>query len=135
VTDNVVRLGTGQSLAEENAEYERVLAAHQEHLDEAAEAHHKNLLTLLDNTRALVEAGKLDGLCIAGRNPENGTFMSVITLNTSDTRVDTYHAYAGVLGSMQQDVSDLACSGPFMNSDGSYFAIGNPEMDILGEEE
>lgn len=135
MTDNVISIGTRKPLEEDKAELRRAEKMREKHLVEAADNHQKNLLELLDNTKKRVMDGQLDGLVIAGRNPENGAFMSVVALNTSSTRVDTYLAYAGILSAMQIDMVDLSSSGPHMNPDGSYFALGEAQEIEMEDDE
>lgn len=135
MSDNVISLGTRKTLDEDRAELRQAEEVHQQHLDAAAELHKKNLLKMLDDTKARVETGDIDGLCMAGRNPHNGAFLSTALLNASSTRVDTYLAYSGILGAMQFDMIDLANSGPHMNPDGSYFALGGVQEIVIGEDD
>lgn len=124
MSDNVINLGTRKTLTEDKAELKKAEEVHEKHLDAVATLHKEDMLTALDQIRQRVEANELDGFCIAGRNPDNGAFLSTAILNTSSTRVDTYLAYAGILGAMQVDLIDLGNNGPHMNTDGSYFALG-----------
>ncbi|MDE4297102.1 hypothetical protein PXK56_18095 [Phaeobacter gallaeciensis] len=135
MTDNVISLGTRKSLAEDKAEKQAAEETLKVHLDEAAASHKANMLGFLENLKARVEADEIDGLVLAGRNPANGAFLSTAIMNTSATRVDTYLAYAGILSALQLDMTDLANSGPHMNSDGSYFAVGTAEELLLGEDD
>lgn len=125
MSDNVISIGTKRSLAEMQIEEQKAQERHQEYLDESATEHRKSTLKALDDLKDRIMAGEIEGLVIAGRNPENGSFLSLALMNVSVMRVDTYLAYAGVLDSLKLDMVDLASSGPHMNLDGSYFAFGD----------
>jgi hypothetical protein len=125
MSENVIHLGTRKTLAENHAELKRAEAVHEKALNENAKNHLANLTETLTNVQARVDAGELDGLVVLGRNPNNGAFMSVAVLDGLATRVDTYLAYAGILGAMQLDLTDMANAGPHMNTDGTFFAVEN----------
>ncbi len=135
MSDNVISLGTRKTLEEDRAELARAEEVHKTNLDETAKLHRSNMLTFLDRVRERVEAGELDGMVVVGRNPNNGAFLASSVLNDLETRVDTYLAYAGMMGAMQLDLTDLANAGPHMNSDGTFMAFGTvQEIETEGEE-
>lgn len=126
MTENVTNLQNVRRTKEEarHADAER---AYEKTRQAAMVDHKNNLLTLLQNCISLVEKGEIEGLALCGRNPNNGVFLSTIVMNRMETRVDTLLAYSGALETLKQDFTDLANSGPHMNSDGSYFALEMPE--------
>lgn len=132
--DNVISLGTRKSFAAEREEKQKAEQAYEEHIDAAAAQHKKNMLAFVKNLKARIEANEIDGLVVAGRNPASGAFLSCVIMNNSSMRVDTYLAYAGILGAMQLDVTDLANNGPHMNSDGSHFVILPADEILLGDD-
>lgn len=134
MSDNVISLGTRKTLQEDQEERQAAEKLFERSVIEAEQKHQKDLLDLLDQLKSRVKAGELDGLVVTGRNPANGAFLSTAAL-CKTTRVDTYLAYAGILGAIQIDVTDLANNGPHMNTDGSFFTIAAAEDILEGGEE
>lgn len=134
MSDNVISLISKRPVAADEADRQKAEAAYEHHLEQEKSKHQEELLFALDMLRDRVLAGQLDGLSFVGRNPNNGAFVSGTILNQSETKVDTFYSYAGALHALQLDVSDQANSGPHMNLDGSFFALG-PVQALEAEDE
>ena len=132
--DDVINLNTKKSFAELVKERERLEDAYEKVKVQSISDNKTALLKILNHIKKMVEDDKLDGLVVAGRNPENGLFFSEILMNEEITRANIHYAYAGVLDMMKMEMLDDATSGPHMDHNGEYFGFCTPRAaeDILG---
>jgi hypothetical protein len=116
-----------QDAAELAAFQEQQAVAHAQALSEAQES----ILKGLDEVKALVLAGRLEGLVLVGRDPTTDLFHSQILLPLATVPRQKLFGYMGMLDCLKIELSDNALLAPSVMEDGS---ILDPYLEEVGEE-
>jgi hypothetical protein len=87
--------------------------------NKAVQDHREAMLTLLDEVRELVEAGKFEGLIMFGRDPKTKTFFNDFVLDVSNVPLNDYFGFAGLLDVVSLELKQSATMAPAMMNDGS----------------
>lgn len=87
--------------------------------DRAKQDHRATQLQMLDEVRALVEAGKFEGLLIVGRDPATKNFFSDFVLDVTTVPLNDYYAYAGLLQTLAGEIQECATMAPALMADGT----------------
>lgn len=116
--DNVISFGSRKPLAVEQAETEATVKVAEEAAAGLVTSHREVCLEMLEAARKLIEAGKLEGLVIMGRNPESRHFYSDIALDDRIIPRQDVAAYVGNLEAMKMELLDNVAMAPYMDMDG-----------------
>lgn len=119
----VISLATRKPWHEEQAEKRRARRAENRKKKQdanQAKADHKAIqLQMLDDIRALVEAGRFEGLLIVGRDPKTKNFYNDFVLDVATVPLNDYYAYSGVLTTLATELSQCATMAPALMADGT----------------
>jgi hypothetical protein len=121
--DKVISIGSRKPWLQEQAENRK---AHRAELSKKRKAknkahadHRDGLLRMLDEARALVEQGRLEGMIIVGRDPKTKHFYTDLMLDeTTVPRTDLY-AFIGCVETLSSELKDAAMMAPSIQPDGS----------------
>lgn len=117
---DVISFKSRRPLAEQQRIEAEQMAAEERALDEATQAHRDNLLKILDDTRILVESGKLEGLIVLGRDPATGYFYNQIDLAMPGSTLHDLYPFLGFLNALCLEIADHSMMAPVMMADGRY---------------
>lgn len=85
--------------------------------EEFERRHSAKMTEIVTGVSKMVEAGDMQDLIVIGRN-KDGIFMREVAINSQKSVLSTYASYSGVLSLINQDMIDLAASGPFVMPNG-----------------
>lgn len=129
-TAEVISIATRKPWHEEQAEKRKARRSDGQkkrvEKDRAKKDHKEGMLTMLDEVKALIEAGKFEGLMIFGRDPTSKIFFNDFILDVGTVPLNDYFGFAGLLDTVSLELKQCATMAPALMNDGS---ISDPYMD------
>lgn len=123
MTDNVISIGTRKPWREEQVEKRRQRRSEAQKkrraADEAHAEHRAALLEMLENTKKLVEMGRLEGLLVIGRDPDSKHFYTDINIDNRIVERGDLYAWIGCMATLETELKDEAMMSPAVQPDGS----------------
>jgi hypothetical protein len=86
---------------------------------EVREEHKSVLLEVLDQVRARVADGKLEGLILLAREPTTKLFLTEVVLDDRLIPPNDLHSYVGCMETLKIELADGAAMAPALLNDGS----------------
>jgi hypothetical protein len=130
MNDNVISFGSRKPWREEKAAERRQKKSEGQRRrrdkTEAQKELRETTLETLDKVRALVTAGKLEGLVIVARDPVSKHFLTDVCFDERVTPTGDMFAWAGVLATLEMEVKENATMAPSVQLDGT---IIDPEVE------
>jgi hypothetical protein len=130
--DNVIAFGSRKPLEQHQAEEAAAALAIEEAEEKRATEHQALCLSTLDKLKGLVEAGRLSGLIILGRDPQTKLFLTETVLDATVTPATEMFAYVGVVETLKVELTEYASMAPALMTDGS---VNDPWAEVEDEEE
>jgi hypothetical protein len=122
-TAEVISLATRKPWHEEQAEKRKARRSDGQRKrfekDKAKKDHKTGMLIMLDEVRALIEAGKFEGLMIFGRDPNSKAFFNDFILDVGTVPLNDYFGFAGLLDTVSLELKQCATMAPALMNDGS----------------
>lgn len=125
--DNVISLNSGRSykqeLIEEKLLDEEIERVKREAKSEAEVKHRQQMIEALENTKKLVEEGRLKGLVLLARDSEpdeegERTFLTEVNLDSAVITRNDIFAWLGCLSTLEYELRESALMARHMTRDG-----------------
>ena len=144
MTDNVISIGTRKPWREEQAERRKQRRSEGQKKrrakDEAEMEHRMALLEMLENTKKLVEMGRLEGLIIIGRDAKPDAqgerhFYTDVNVDDRIVKKGDLFAWVGCMATLEMELKEGAMMAPALQEDGAILdPWENVQIEILGED-